>query len=132
MVTEADPIEENWYQHLDKGQMFKVITIDDEHGLIEIQHYDGDLEEIELAHWRLMELEPIEEPENWDGAMDVEELDDLSSSVTDTSASDWLEPLDEIGNNELFPEDKEALEDEEALEDVWDEDSSLEERGEEE
>ena len=122
MVTEADPIEENWYQHLGKGQMFKVITVDDEHGLIEIQHYDGDLEEIELAYWRQMDLELIEDPENWDGAMDVEELDDLSSSVTDTTASDWLEPLDEIGSHELFPGD------EEELEDIWDEDRSMEER----
>ena len=36
-----------WYQHLDKGEMFVVTGIDDRSGAIEIQTFDGDLDEIE-------------------------------------------------------------------------------------
>jgi len=85
MITEADPVIRNWYQHLDKGQRFRVVAVDNDAGLIEIQHFDGDLEEIELAVWRQMDLEPIEAPENWAGALDISEKDDLGTEVTDTA-----------------------------------------------
>jgi len=36
-----------------------------------------------------------EEPENWTGALDIAEKDDLGTGVTDTSAGDWSEPGEE-------------------------------------
>jgi hypothetical protein len=33
-----------------------------------------------------------DEPENWTGALDIEELDDPGTEVTDTSPDDWAEP----------------------------------------
>ncbi len=89
MTTEADPIVTTWYQHLDKGQKFQVVAVDDSEKLIEIQYFDGDLEEIEIDDWYLMELEQIESPEDISGALDVSEIDDLGASITDTSPSDW-------------------------------------------
>ena len=107
MVTEADPITGNWYQHLDKGQRFLVVAVDEENGLIEVQYFDGNLDEIELSEWRQMELEPIEETENWSGALDIGELDDLGTSVTDTNPNDWQESLQEIkGPDAQNPSDK--------------------------
>lgn len=96
MSTEADPILGNWYQHLDKGQKFSVVALNEDEGLIEVQHFDGDLEEIELDSWYEMDLEPIEEPENWSGPIDVGEIDDLGTEVTDTSGDDWNDPLEEL------------------------------------
>jgi hypothetical protein len=96
MPTEADPIVGNWYQHLDKGQRFVVVAVDSDDGLIEVQYFDGDVEEIDNDIWHEMELERVEAPENWAGALDIAELDDLSSSVTDTTPTDWSDPLTEI------------------------------------
>ncbi len=96
MATEADPIVTTWYQHLDKGQKFQVVAIDDNEKLIEIQYFDGDIEEIEIDDWYLMELEQIESPEDISGALDVSEIDDLGASITDTSPSDWGAPTQEI------------------------------------
>lgn len=96
MATEVDPVIGNWYQHLDKGQRFWVVAVDEESGLIEVQHFDGDLEEIEYAIWYEMDLEQSAEPENWAGALDVGELDDLGTSVTDTAPADWNMPSQEI------------------------------------
>ena len=45
MENELDAIIENWYLHLDKGQPFQVIAVDEDTRLVEIQHIDGDLEE---------------------------------------------------------------------------------------
>jgi hypothetical protein len=96
MPTEADPILENWYQHTDKGQRFRVVALDEDEGVIEIQHFDGDLEEIDVDGWYELDIEPIEPPENWSGPVDVAEIDDFGTEITDTSADDWGAPLQEI------------------------------------
>lgn len=76
MPTDADPIEGNWYQRL-----------------VEIQHFDGDLEEIDFDAWYAMEIEPIEAPEDWTGPMNEVEPDDLGYTETGMKAEDWKEPL---------------------------------------
>lgn len=116
MPTEADPIVGNWYQHLDKGQQFQVVALDEDNGLVEIQHFDGDLEEIELETWYSLDVEPSEEPENWAGPLDIAETDDLGTEVTDTRPEDWTEPLEEVAKHPEgpMPEATEAEEESEA------------------
>lgn len=96
MPTDADPIQFNWYSHTDKGQRFRVVAFDEEDGLVELQYFDGQVEEIDINTWYQMEVEPCEAPENWSGAMDIGEKDDLGTEITDTENSDWIEPLQEL------------------------------------
>jgi hypothetical protein len=97
MNSEADPIVGNWYQHLDKGQAFQVVYVDEESDLVEIQYFDGDVEGMDFDTWHRLDIEPIEAPENWSGPLDVSEMDDLTGTeVSDTPPEDWAEPLDEI------------------------------------
>ena len=96
MPTEADPIESNWYNHLDKGQRFCVIAVDEDASTVEIQYFDGQIEEIDFDSWYELDIEPSEAPENWFGAVDVEEKDDLGTEITDTQSDDWHSPLQEI------------------------------------
>ena len=112
MPTEADPILGNWYRHLDKGQKFWVVALNEDEGLVEIQHFDGDLEEIDQDSWYELNLEPIEEPENWSGPVDVSETDDLGTEITDTTAEDWQEPLQEIAGSDAEQEAGEETGDE--------------------
>ncbi len=49
MVNELDPLTGTWYRHLDKGQMFRVVAFDEHDALVELQHFDGDIEEVDLA-----------------------------------------------------------------------------------
>ena len=100
MITEADAIVGHWYQHRDKGQKFCVVALDDDQGVIEIQHFDGNIEEIERRHWYSQELDVIDEPENWFGALDIDEPDDLGTSITDTTTADWQAPLKELRDGE--------------------------------
>lgn len=93
MPTDADPIVDNWYCHQDKGQRFCVVAVDESAGVVEIQNFDGDVEEMELKEWYEMDVEPSDEPENWSGATDVGEMDDLGTEVTDTTPDDWNDPL---------------------------------------
>ena len=96
MPTEIDPIVDNWYNHLDKGQRFYVVAVDEDSGTVEIQHFDGDVEEIDLKEWYEMNIELGEEPENWAGAMDIGEKDDFGTEITDTQPVDWSEPLQQF------------------------------------
>lgn len=57
LTTDADPIIGNWYQHLDKRQKFTVVALDTDKKIIEIPHFDGDVEEIDLDEWHELEIE---------------------------------------------------------------------------
>jgi hypothetical protein len=112
MSTELTPIVGNWYRHLDKGQLFCVVAIDQDAGVVELQHFDGDIEEVELAPWYEMTLEPAEAPEDWTGPADDIERDDLPYTETDMSSSDWTGSLQELPEpaqepwEDLTPEDE--------------------------
>ena len=92
MPNELDPRIEQWYAHLDKGQRFFITAINEDENTIDIQHFDGDLEEISLDEWRNLQIVLSEEPENWAGALDIAEQDDLGTGITDTREDDWAEP----------------------------------------
>lgn len=95
MKNELEPIVGSWYRHVDKGQMFRVVAVDEDAETIEIQHYDGDVEEIDFYAWPDLELELAEEPEDWTGPVDDVETDDLGYTETDMSEEDWRAPLAE-------------------------------------
>ena len=95
MPTNQEPVISQWYQHLDKGQQFCVTAIDEESGTVEIQHFDGDVEEMDFDDWRAQDIEPSAPPEDWTGPMDSVVRDDLGYSETDMTPEDWTEPLEE-------------------------------------
>ena len=92
MPNELDPQIDQWYAHLDKGQRFYVVDVSEDSGNVELQHFDGDLEELSLDEWRNLNIMLSEAPENWSGALDIANKDDLGTGVTDTSSGDWEEP----------------------------------------
>ncbi|NOQ89562.1 MAG: hypothetical protein GQ549_01305, partial [Gammaproteobacteria bacterium] len=47
---------------------------------------------LSLDEWRELKIVLSEEPENWAGALDIAEQDDLGTGVTDTQPDDWTEP----------------------------------------
>ncbi|MGB5474568.1 MAG: DUF6763 family protein [Gammaproteobacteria bacterium] len=98
MTTDIDPVLGTWYRHLDKGQEFCVVAIEDADGVVEIQHFDGSIEAIDPDAWYELDIETTEAPENWAGALDIAERDDLGTEVTDTSAADWRAPQQELGH----------------------------------
>jgi hypothetical protein len=118
MNSEAEPIVGNWYQPSDKGQPLQVVTVDENAGLVEIQYFDGNVEELDLDAWYRLEFQPIEAPENWSGPLDVAEVDDLTGTeISDTPPGDWSEPLDELVKPEERPAQETTEEEEES--DDW-------------
>lgn len=76
MNDEVEPIVGNWYRREDDDEVFLVVSIDEEEGVIEIRPLDGEVEEIETDVWEEMSVELIDEPEEWDAELDEAEDDD--------------------------------------------------------
>ena len=68
MIGELEPIEGNWYCNLEKDQDFMVVDMKEKEGTVDIQFFDGDIEELEMEEWEEMDLEKIEPPNDWTGA----------------------------------------------------------------
>lgn len=130
MATDADPIVGQWYSHLGKGREFVVVAVDEDTGTVEIQKFDGDIEEVELNDWYGMDMELIEPPEDWTGPVDDVERDDLGLDDDTMQTEDWDAPLGEF-NIETETKQK-RRESEESPEDEWSERSSEEQPPDEE
>jgi len=74
----------DWYR-LSGGALFEVVALDDDDGTIEIQYFDGTVEEMDIedwdSQWEEGALESAEPPEDWSGSVDVESADDEGRSA---------------------------------------------------
>jgi len=66
----------SWYR-LNGGDTFEVVAVDEDDGTIEIQYFDGTVEELDVEDWESQwddgALEAAEPPEDWTGSVDVEQ-----------------------------------------------------------
>jgi hypothetical protein len=85
-----------WYARGEKGQEFRVVGRDEESRTIEIQTFDGELDEIDAETWGTLPLERIEAPEDSTAPLDDVETDDLGYSETDMTTGDWAQPLQPV------------------------------------
>nr|PZN67896.1 MAG: hypothetical protein DIU62_05710 [Pseudomonadota bacterium] len=73
-----DPIVGDWYRS--HGQVFEVIAVDETEGVVEVQHADGSLEEIDLDDWatrcRAGSLWQADAPDDPASVIDREDEDD--------------------------------------------------------
>ena len=95
MARSTDPLIGQWYHYPEKSQKFMVTAIEEDAGTVEIQYFDGTIDEFELDEWSSLQAETIAEPEDWTGPMDDIETDDLNPVGTEMSDEDWEAPYDE-------------------------------------
>ena len=110
MDEQLNPEIGQWYRYLDKGEVFRVTAYDEPTHTIEIQTFDGDVDEIDEEAWGALRLERAGEPEDWTGPLDGIEVDDLAAD-TEMTAADWAEPLQPFRPPEEDQPDAEADED---------------------
>lgn len=84
-----------WYTHRDQGLLFQVVAFDEDEGLVEMQDFDGGLDEVDLETWYEMPIDAAEAPEDWHGAVDDDDdsVDDYAASG-DGPTRDWRGPVD--------------------------------------
>ena len=75
-MSDVDPIIGNWYRNHETGNDFEVVALDEDAQTIEIQYFDGEIEELDLDAWYELPIEGIETPEDWSGPFDQIDADD--------------------------------------------------------
>jgi hypothetical protein len=102
-----EPVKGQWYENVEEDETFRVLSVDEDAELVEIEYLDGDIEELDLDAWHEMDLERIEEPEGWAGGDDEddEDEDDEDLDEEDDDDDDWDDDDDEDDDWEDDEED---------------------------
>jgi hypothetical protein len=96
-----EPVAGQWYENLEEEESFRVLSVDEDSELVEIEYLDGDIEEIDLETWHEMDLDRIEEPEGWsesddeDEAEDDEDWEEEEDDEDEDDEDDWDEDEDD-------------------------------------
>lgn len=84
------------------GQPFEVVAIDERNATIEVQYFDGALEDLEMENMADEVLESCAAPEDWSASMDIQAnqcgYDGDAPVQSDWDSSDPLDRLDIAGS----------------------------------
>jgi len=98
-----EPVAGQWYENLEEEEQFRVLSVDEDSELVEIEYLDGDIEELDLETWHEMDLDKIAEPEGWsesDDEDDSDEDDDWDDDEDEDDDDDWDDDEDEDDDKE--------------------------------
>jgi hypothetical protein len=101
-----EPVPGQWYENLEEEEPFRVLSMDEDSELVEIEYLDGDIEEIDLETWHEMDLELTQEPEGWSESQDEDDDEDDEDD-------DWDDEDDEDDDDLDDDEDEDESEDRE-------------------
>jgi len=100
-MTNPAPVIGSWFRR-PGGDSFEVVAIDPDDRTIEIQYFDGTIEELELDEWLEDQIEASEPPEDWTGSVDVEPEDTENEYEAEPGASGaWGDPLQSLDRGEV-------------------------------
>src|SRR5258708_418010 len=68
----------DWYENEDDGALFQVVSVDAASGTVQTQAYGGELDSIEAEDWTELPLVAAAAPEDWTGALEEVEPDDVT------------------------------------------------------
>jgi hypothetical protein len=102
---EHTPVPGKWYENKEEEETFRVLTVDEDDELVEIEYLDGEIEELDLDTWHELDLEPTEEPEGWAGDDEDEEEEDEEFDEEDEDEDE--DDDDDDDDDDDFDEDEE-------------------------
>lgn len=105
MSRDYEPVPSQWYENIEEEESFRVLSVDEDSELIEIEYLDGDIEELDVEAWHEMDLERIDEPEGWAASHAEEEEEE------EEDEEDWDEDEEEDEDEEDEDEDLDEDED---------------------
>jgi len=87
----AYPSIGQWFRR-PNGSLLEVVAIDEEDSTVEIQFFDGTIDEIELDAWAEQRLTEVAAPEDWSGSVDMDPEDYIGRRSSDIP-SGYHDPL---------------------------------------
>ena len=104
MSRDYEPVAGQWYENLEEEEQFRVLSVDEDSELVEIEYLDGDIEELDLETWHEMDLDKIAEPEGWSESDDEDDNDE---------DDDWDDDEDEDEDDDDWDDDEDEDDDKE-------------------
>ena len=98
MTTKYEPRIGDWYKN-PQGAQFEVVAFDEPSGNIEIQYYDGAVEELDMDSWAELNIDAIEPPEDWSGSLDIER-EDYGVDLEESRHDEWHNYLEDVDRME--------------------------------
>ena len=68
------PVIGQWFRR-PNGTLFEVVAIDEDDMTVEIQLFDGTIDEIDIERWPELLLTEVAAPEDWSGSVDMDPED---------------------------------------------------------
>ena len=94
----AFPVIGKWFRRRN-GALFEVVAVDEEDGTIEIQYFDGTIDEVDLEAWPgLLPIE-VQAPEDWSGSVDMDPEDYVGRSPNEMPPG-FHDPLEFLEENQ--------------------------------
>lgn len=94
------PIVGQWYRRGD-GALLEIVAIDTDAGHIEVQYFDGSLDEFDVDDWQLQGLTVATAPEDWSGSVDMEP-EDFDAESDNSNATAWPDALNFLDRSEAM------------------------------
>lgn len=95
MSRDYEPVPGQWYENLEDEESFRVLTVDEDSELVEIEYLDGEIEEIDLETWHEMDLDQIDEPEGWSESEEDEDEEEEDEEDDEDEDDDWDDDEDD-------------------------------------
>lgn len=105
MGREHTPVPGKWYENREEEETFRVLSVDEDDELVEIEYMDGEIEELDLDTWHELDLEPTEQPEGWS--------DDADSDEDEEDEDEDFDDEDEDDEDDEDDDDDDDFDDEE-------------------
>ena len=109
MARDYDPVQGQWYEDLEENEIFRVLSVDPDEEIIEVQYENGDIEEIDLDTWHELDLERAEEPEGWasddDDEDEEEEEDEDEDDWDEDEDDDWDDDDEDLDDDDYSDRD---------------------------
>ena len=74
VVPVPEPTIGRWYRR-PHGPLFEVVAVDEADQTIELQFFDGTIDEIDRETWSNLLIDRVAAPEDWSGSVDMDPED---------------------------------------------------------
>ena len=85
------PVIGQWFRR-PNGTLFEVVAIDEEAMTVEIQQFDGTVDEFDIERWPDLLLTEVSAPQDWSGSVDMDPEDYLGKTDSEMP-SGYHDPL---------------------------------------
>lgn len=84
-----------WFRR-PNGTLLEVVAIDEDAETIEVQFFDGTIDEIDVDAWPTLFLVEVSAPEDWSGSVDMDP-DDFQGTAPGEMPAGFHDPFEFLG-----------------------------------